>query len=56
MDKTFDDICFEQGWDDESIIILLKGYINTLDPTGQGLPRYAQVVADEENKELPPYE
>ena len=53
---TFDQIADEQGWDEESRLIIIKGALCQLDPTGQFVARYAAQCAAEENDELAHYE
>ncbi len=52
---TFDQIADEQGWDEESRLIVIKGALCQLDPTGQLVARYAAQCAAEENAELEHY-
>lgn len=47
----YNQIVCEQGWDEQTEIIILKGALDLLDPTGQHLARYAAQCAAEENAE-----
>ena len=46
----FDAIATNQGWDDATQVIILKGCLERLDPTGQAIADYAARCANEENE------